>query len=186
MAFRNTFPFAAIDIDKLSAWCLVGHVGIDRGLILISRLRAKRMRRQVRREQKNRCRNLNSVPHGPSKKYAGRVILDINTPTEINSTERFRKLNCLPFSDRFTFLRAVLMFKCLNNATPPYLSYKFHKLRYLHNISTHQATADHLSLPNFKLATTQNSLPLKERNYGSHYLSLSSRIHHFPSLNVIF
>ena len=55
------------------------------------------------------------------QKYAGRIILDIKNPREINSTELFKKLNWLPFSDRITFLRAVLMFKCFNKCSP-YLS----------------------------------------------------------------
>ena len=59
------------------------------------------------------------------QKYAGRIILDIKNPREINSTELFKKLNWLPFSDRITFLRAVSMFKCFNKCSP-YLSDKFH------------------------------------------------------------
>ena len=90
------------------------------------------------------------------QKYAGRFILDIKNSREINSTELFKKLNWLPISDRIKFLRAVLMFKCFNNAAPTYLSDKFHKLRDLHNIYTRQATADHLALPKFKLSTAQN------------------------------
>ena len=116
------------------------------------------------------------------QKYAGRIILDIKNPREINSTQLFKKLNWLPFSDRITFLRAVLMFKCFNNAAPTYLSNKFHKVRDLHNIYTGQATADNLSLPKFKLAKAH----LKERNLGILYPSLSSHLHHFPPSNVIF
>ena len=95
------------------------------------------------------------------QKYAGKIILDIKNPREINSTELFKKLNWLPFSDRITFLRATLMLKCFNNAAPSYLSDKFHKVRDLHNIYTRQATADSLSLPKFKLAKAQNSFSFK-------------------------
>ena len=95
------------------------------------------------------------------QKYAGRTILDIRNRREINSTELFKKLNWLPFSDLITFLRATLMFKCFNNAAPTYMSDKFHKLRDLHSIYTRQATADHLALPKFKLATAQNSFSFK-------------------------
>ena len=91
------------------------------------------------------------------QKYAGRIILDVKNPREINSTELFKKLNWLPFSDRITFLRSTLMFKCFNNTGPTYLSDKFHKVRDLHNIYTRQATAENLSLPKFKLAKAQNS-----------------------------
>ena len=37
------------------------------------------------------------------QKYAGRIILVIKNPREINSTELFKKLNWLPFSDQITF-----------------------------------------------------------------------------------
>ena len=68
------------------------------------------------------------------QKYAGRIILDIKNPREINSNELFKKLNWLPFSDPITFLRDVLMFKCFNNTVPTYLSDKFYKVRDLHNL----------------------------------------------------
>ena len=70
------------------------------------------------------------------QKYAGRIILDIKSPREINSTELIKKLNWLPFSDRITFLRAALTFKCFNNAASTCLPDKFHKVRDLHNIYT--------------------------------------------------
>ena len=95
------------------------------------------------------------------QKYAGRIILDIKKPREINRTELFKKLTWLPFCDRITFLRATLMFKCFNNAAPTYLSDKFHKVRDPHNIYTRQATVDDLSLPKFKLAKAQNSFSFK-------------------------
>ena len=120
------------------------------------------------------------------QKYAGRIILDIKNPREINSTELFKKLNWLPFTDRITFLRATLMFKCFNNAAPTYLSDKFHKVRDLHNIYTRQATADNLSLPNLNLPKHKTLLHLKERNYGTLYPSLLSHLHYFPPSNVIF
>ena len=53
------------------------------------------------------------------------------------------------------------MFKCLNNAAPPYLSDKFHEVRDFYSTSTRQATVDHLSLPKFKLATAHNSFAFK-------------------------
>ena len=95
------------------------------------------------------------------QKFAGRIILNIKNPREINNTELFKKLNWLPFSDRITFFRATLMFKCFNNAAPTNLSDKFHMLRDLHNIYTRQATTDHLALPKFKLSTAQNSFSFK-------------------------
>ena len=108
------------------------------------------------------------------QKYAGRIILDIKNPREINSTELFKKLNWLPFSDRITVLRATLMFKCFNNAAlaPTYLYDKFHKVRDLHSIYTRQATADNLSLPKFKLAKAQNSFSFEGANYGTLYTHL--------------
>ena len=67
------------------------------------------------------------------------------------------------------------MFKCFNNAAPTYLSDKFHKLRDLHNIYIRQATADHLSLPKFKLATAQNSFSFKgAKQYYSLPISIKS------------
>jgi hypothetical protein len=54
------------------------------------------------------------------QKRAARVILNCKI-RDIDSRSLFKKLNWMPFEDRVTYRRAVLMFKIMNNLAPKYL-----------------------------------------------------------------
>ena len=73
------------------------------------------------------------------QKRAARIILNNNFYTA--SAELFHELKWMPLNQRFVYNRAVLMFKCLNNLAPAYLSDDFIQTNKIHNYNTRHAVS---------------------------------------------
>ena len=80
-------------------------------------------------------------------KRAARIILSKSFDTP--STELFRELNWLPLNQRFDYLRAVLMYKCVNNLAPAYLMNDLTSTNQRHSYNTRHAL-NSLVAPRFK------------------------------------
>ena len=89
------------------------------------------------------------------QKRAARIILskDYSTP----SVELFESLNWMPLQQRFMYLRAVLMYKCMHNLAPHYLSDDIVVTNEIHQYGTRQATSNTLTIPNFRTECLKHS-----------------------------
>ena len=87
-------------------------------------------------------------------KRAARIILSKNYDTP--SSELFRELNWLPLNQRFDYLRAVLMYKCVNNLAPAYLMNDLTSTNQRHNYNTRHAL-NSLVAPRFKTECFKHS-----------------------------
>ena len=89
------------------------------------------------------------------QKRAARIILskDYSTP----SVELFESLNWMPLQQRFMYFRAVLMYKCMHNIAPPYLSDDIVLTNEIHQYGTRQATSNTLTIPNFRTECLKHS-----------------------------
>ena len=82
------------------------------------------------------------------QKRAARLILGegYDTPSKV----LFNTLGWMPLQSRFIYQRAVLMYKCINNLAPFYLTKDFSKVSDTHHHCTRQATDEILSIPHIK------------------------------------
>lgn len=89
------------------------------------------------------------------QKRAARIILQCRI-SDFSSQEIFLQLKWMPFYERVSFKRSVLMYKCLNGLAPTYL----HNFRYLsqqHTYSTRAAGSNNLATTRPRLSTYTRS-----------------------------
>ena len=88
------------------------------------------------------------------QKRAARIILnkDYHTP----SVELFQEHKWMPLNKRFIYNRAVLMFKCLNNLAPEYMSDEFTQTIQTHGYNTRHAQ-NSLVMPKLRTECLLNS-----------------------------
>lgn len=78
-------------------------------------------------------------------KRCARIILGVNYFT--SSDFMFRMLGWERLLTRNEYFKALMMYKCLNDLVPPYLTAMFKYVSTTHNFNTRQATAGQLALP---------------------------------------
>lgn len=113
------------------------------------------------------------------QKYAARSILNVNprTPSQI----LFEKLNWMPIDKRIQFRKCTMLFKCLNNQTPEYMSTKFTKCSELtRNITLRSNNSNKLCVPRAKTSYYSRSFQLTATTSWN---SLPNDITSSPSLN---
>ncbi len=74
------------------------------------------------------------------RKRAARVILNVKI-SDISSADLFKKIHWMPFSDRITFKRAIMMYKVVNKLAPTYLQ---HFTPIVHRYNTRNAARGNL------------------------------------------
>ena len=89
------------------------------------------------------------------QKRAARIILGKGYDTP--SSELFNTLGWMPLQKRFLYLRAILMYKCVHNVAPSYLTENIIKVSDMHRYSPRQATEDTLFVPKFKTECLKHS-----------------------------
>ena len=89
------------------------------------------------------------------QKCAGRLILgaENNTP----SVELFKTLRWQNFPERVKFHKALLMYKCMNNIAPVYLSNLFHKNRDILKYHLRSCDTNLLHIPKAKTEIFKHS-----------------------------
>ena len=89
------------------------------------------------------------------QKRAARIILnrDFATP----SATMFNELNWLSLPQRFAYNRAVLMYKCMHNLAPQYLSDCFTEICQFHAYSTRLASTHALAIPFYRTECLKHS-----------------------------
>ena len=88
-------------------------------------------------------------------KWAARIILSRNYDTP--STELFCELKWLNINQRFDYHRAVLMYKCVNDLAPTYLTDSIIQTNQVHTIITHTHASTSLVVPKFKTECFRHS-----------------------------
>ena len=88
-------------------------------------------------------------------KRAARIILSRNYDTP--STELFCELKWLNINQRFDYHRAVLMYKCVNNLAPTYLTDSIIQTNQVHNYNTRHASTS-LVVPKLRLNVLDTAL----------------------------
>lgn len=88
------------------------------------------------------------------QKRAARIILSKSYDTP--PTDLFRELNWLPLNQRFDYLRAILIYKCVNNLAPAYLMNDLTSTNQRHNYNTRHAL-NSLVAPRFKTECFKHS-----------------------------
>ena len=82
------------------------------------------------------------------QKRAARLIM--NQSYETPSVQLFKSLKWMTLEERFEFNRVFMIYKCLHNLAPSYLSAELVNPCQVHEHFTRQTTSGELSLPKFK------------------------------------
>ena len=110
------------------------------------------------------------------QKYAARLIL--SQGFDIPSRELFKKLGWLPLHDRFYYLKAVFMYKCIHDLAPTYLASNVIKASDVHQYGTRGA--NNLIIPKYKTECYKQSPII---NCTRILNTLSTEIRSAPSLS---
>ena len=89
------------------------------------------------------------------QKRAARLIM--NQSYETPSVSLFKSLKWMTLEERFEFNRVLMIYKCLHNLAPPYLSTELVNPCQIHEHFTRITTSGELSLPKFKSDCYKNS-----------------------------
>jgi len=105
-----------------------------------------------------------------------------------SATELRQKLGWISIQNRWLIHKCIIVFKCLNDLVPPYLSSKFNFVNDTHHVNTRSSADKHLAINGCHLWSFQyqgamewNKLPLNIRAINSLYFFKSTICKHLST-----
>ena len=91
----------------------------------------------------------------------------------------------MTIKERLVYFTSCLLYKCLNDLAPTYLTNQFQYIRQYHNYPIRSANLSNLVMPRPNTSLLHIHFLILERKPGTHYLYMLERPLHFPLLNLL-